>query len=523
MARGNPLRRLAHASSSGLADDSIPSPRNASAARARPSRHALAAWLRGERVLWLTTAALVVSGAAYLVWSFLPSALRPGDLTIVSDVAFLPASLLVALLAWRASAADGIADGTRRAWLWIGVAYLLFWSGDLLWFTYEVVLHVEPSPSLADLAYLAYYPALVIGLVSFPRVLRTPMERLRFGLDTATVVLGGAMVAWLLVIGPSASAAHRDSLETLLSLAYPVGDLVLLLGVVVMALRTPPDLPRGAVVTLISGLAIFLAADLIYGVQSVDASYAAGGPVDAMNVIAWTLTGIAAYLAARRANLSSQPHVDGRARAGIPLVPYLGVGVGYAMLLTAMSDWWTPTIAGLVLGAGGLTALLMGRQLVDIKENLRLVAEREGRRADARLQTLVQNASDLILLTDPDWRIRYATPSVTRTLGRQAEDVVGELLVELVHAGDRPIANSLLGSALRSGDRSPTYELRMLRRDGTSCSVEVSVLDLVDDPAVHGYVVTIRDIDQRKRLEVKLARHWQGHPGRGPDPVRGAG
>ena len=303
----------------------------------------------------LAVAALVVSGVAYLTWTFLPPGLRIGDPTLVSDIAFLPGSFLVALLAWHASAARDISSGARRGWRWIAVAYGLFWIGDALWLVYEVILVTEPSPSLADVAYLAYYPALVIGLLSFPRVIRSSIERARFGLDAATIVLGGAMVAWFFVIGPVASAEHASPLDAFLAAAYPVGDLVVLFGVVIVALRAPRDVPRAAVVALLTGLVAYLAADTIYGVQALNDTYAGGGFVDALYVSAWTLTGIGAYLAASRPDDAAD--IEARPTDAVPLVPYLAVGIGYAMLLAALSHDWTPAVAGLVAGAGGLTVL----------------------------------------------------------------------------------------------------------------------------------------------------------------------
>lgn len=452
----------------------------------------------------LAVAALVVSGVAYLTWTFLPPGLRIGDPTLVSDIAFLPGSFLVALLAWHASSARDISSGARRGWRWIAISYVFFWLGDALWLVYEVILAMEPSPSLADVAYLAYYPALVIGLLSFPRVIRSPIERARFGLDAATIVLGGVMVAWFFVIGPVASAEHANPLDAFLSAAYPVGDLVILFGVVIVALRAPRDVPRAAVVALLSGLVAYLAADTIYGVQALNDTYAGGGFVDALSVSAWTLTGIGAYLAATRRDAVSE--LEARSTDGVPLVPYLAVAIGYAMLLAALSHDWTPAIVGLVAGAGGLTALVMARQLLAVKENIRLVGEEEARRAEARLRSLVENASDLILVTDAERNVIYATPSVGRTLGFTAEQVAGRPIEGLVHPEDVSMARGLMDDVQGTGLGSPTYQLRLIRSDGTPLSVELSVLDLLDDPEMRSLVITIRDIDRRNRLELKLAR-----------------
>jgi hypothetical protein len=242
-------------------------------------------------------ALLLCSGAAYLAWSLLPASMRPGDATLISDIAFLPGSLMVAVLAWQAGSRAALSAASRRAWRWIAVGYLLFWLGDAVWFALEIIARASPSPSLADACYLAYYPVMFIGLAIFPRVLRSRTDRARYALDTATVVVGGWMATWFLVIGPVAAAAYAEPLDTLLATAYPIGDLVLLLGVAMVLLRSPSDVPASAITALLAGLLVFLVADTIYAVQALEETYAGGQLVDAINVVAWSLTGVGAYRA----------------------------------------------------------------------------------------------------------------------------------------------------------------------------------------------------------------------------------
>ena len=42
----------------------------------------------------------------------------------------------------------------------IGLALLASAAGELVWFLCEQVWHIDPSPSVADLFYLAMYPLL---------------------------------------------------------------------------------------------------------------------------------------------------------------------------------------------------------------------------------------------------------------------------------------------------------------------------------------------------------------------------
>lgn len=462
--------------------------------------------------LWkLITGGLVAYVAVFATWAVAPNDIDPQSQAIIGDFAFLLPGLIVASLAWRAGSAPGLPRPARRAWAWLSVAYLAFWLGDVLFFVYEVVIGDLPNPSLADAAYLAYYPLLLVGLASFPRVLATGTQRLRFVLDATTVALGGSMVVWYFVLGPIAEATEPDLGALLVSMAYPVGDLVLLLGVAITLTRVPRELSRAALGLLVGGLLLSLAADLAYSVQSLEGTYESGRWVDALYLVAWALLGLSAFAGYARRIPSVEPSWNQASRDQVPLVPYLSVALGYGMLVAALRSEWTPTIAGLVVGAGGLTALVVVRQVIAVRENVGLVTEREARRGEARFRSLVQNASDLILVVDRDWTIQYETPSVERVLGYRLEELQRTRLAEIIHPDDRASLNALREQPTASANRAHN-ELRITRSDGSWMFVEASVTSLLDDPEIRGLVVTIRNVDDRKRLELKLTHQAYHDP-----------
>ena len=49
-----------------------------------------------------------------------------------------------------------------------GMAFLAWFAGDALWLYYENILGSAPFPSWADAGYLAFYPLLFLGLLTFP-------------------------------------------------------------------------------------------------------------------------------------------------------------------------------------------------------------------------------------------------------------------------------------------------------------------------------------------------------------------
>lgn len=470
-----------------------------------------------RRRLWaLLSGGLVVYAVAFLAWAVAPFDVSPEVRDVIGDAAFLPPGILVAFLAWRAATVSGLSSQTRRAWLVLGVAYLAFWAGDVIYFWYDIIAREPPYPSLADAAYLVYYPLLLIGLISFPRVLGSGTERRRFGLDVTTVALGGAMVVWYFVLGPIAESNQTGFVETLVSVAYPVGDLILLLGLAVIVIRAPRELPHRALMFLLAALVAELAADLAYGVQNLNGTYEAGRAVDGLYMLGWALFGVGAYFGYGRPGPAERSNTRGTDTADrVPLVPYLAVALGYGLLVAAIRTSWSPTVAGLVVGAGGLTGLVVARQVIAVRENLRLVAQRESRRGEARFRSLVQDASDLIVVLDRSYAVQYQTPSVEHVLGYGLAELQGTRLVDLVHPDDVAAFEGFLSDTATAFALAAARETRLALKDGGWLYVKAAATNLLDDPDVEGIVVTVRNIDDRKRLELKLA-HQAYH-----DPLTG--
>ena len=132
------------------------------------------------------------------------------------------------------------------------VACLLNATSDIVWTVEENVLGQDPSEGLANIGYLLFYPTLLGSLILLPDAIRTGREWLRFGLDAATVVVGGGMAIWYFVITPTFTADATSTFALVVSLSYPVGDLLLLLGISAVLLRCPRG-PRQRPLLLLAG------------------------------------------------------------------------------------------------------------------------------------------------------------------------------------------------------------------------------------------------------------------------------
>jgi diguanylate cyclase (GGDEF)-like protein len=113
------------------------------------------------------------------------------------------------------------------AFRWFAAGISLNALGTLVEAVMGKALHVETFPSVADVFYLALYPALVVGLLLLIRR-RTSTREWGPLLDATTITTGLGLLSWVFVIHPAAGDRTLGLLGHVVSVAYPVCDVVLL-------------------------------------------------------------------------------------------------------------------------------------------------------------------------------------------------------------------------------------------------------------------------------------------------------
>jgi len=295
--------------------------------------------------------------------------------TAISDLAFLPSGLAAALMALRASR-HVLSIRSRRAWVLLTAAFLSWWVGDVVWTYYELVLGEAPFPSIADAGYLLFYLLVLAGLITFPIAPQSRIERSKFWLDAITVLLGGWMVIWYFVLGPTAVEQDSAALLTVLSAAYPIGDLVLIFGIAAILLRTGEEGHRGTLGLLAAGTVSFLIADVAFGYLSLQESYSGGDWPDAFWMVAQLLFVAGAQYQSWQASREEVRDPDQVIEIH-PLspIPFAAVALGYVMLIVAGHSAPIYPLGGLITGAIAVTAVVVARQLMLMNENVRLLGD----------------------------------------------------------------------------------------------------------------------------------------------------
>ena len=175
-------------------------------------------------------------------------------------------------------------------WYLFTLGMLLFVLGIVAYVYYEIALGRVPLPSLADALFLAAYPCAVAALLIMQNR-RLTRDRAST-IDPIIVAVGAGMLAWVFLMRPYVDELSLTATQRLVSVAYPLMD-VLLLAVVVRMLLVRGERPF-AYYLLVGGVLCTMAFDASYTVSTLAGTYETGGLVDALEMLFLVLLGTAA-------------------------------------------------------------------------------------------------------------------------------------------------------------------------------------------------------------------------------------
>ena len=121
----------------------------------------------------------------------------------------------------------------------------------------------------------------------------------------------------------------------------------------------------------------------------------------------------------------------------------------------------------------------------------------ERRRQQRRTERFVEESEDVVTVLDPNGTITYASGSVERVFGYDPDALVGENLFDYLHPDGREHAMDTFFRCVEDGE-SVAAECRLKSPDSGWFNVEGQCQNLLDDDAVGGVLVYLRDVTETK-------------------------
>ena len=386
----------------------------------------------------------------------------------------------------------------RRAWILLAASAASWCLGEVVWSISEVGMGITPqSPALPDVGFLAAIPLAIAGIMTFASTARGTSTGLRLWLDRGIVSLSLLYVGWELGLGQVFTGAGPDLASKVVSVAYPVGD-ILIGTALLLAIRRATDETQGRLLLLLGGLAANALADSAFVYASVTGPYAY--VLDTGWVIGYLMLALAALWPSGSTDRTNEQKPIDIWQLTLPWVTVLAGG-GTAMVVSAVDgrpmDVFATTLAGAVI------LLLMVSQLMAHQESLALLIR--SRLAAATLNEVIVHAPLGMVRMAPDTTIIEANPSFCAMLHAPSDEVTGSPIgrflpaeemamveMELKKLGERAVDSIEIETQGTCADGSAIW----LHWTGTSVENRSGALDY--------FLVMFEDVSERRSTEDAL-------------------
>ncbi|MEU8817529.1 GGDEF domain-containing protein [Actinoplanes sp. NPDC048796] len=258
-------------------------------------------------------------------------------------------------------------SGTRLPWVLIATAITLWFTGDAIELVQSYV-SVVPSVGVADAFWLSGYPLLAAALTLMARR-RAPGRMRPAVLDSLTLTVAAGAASWQFLIEPVLGAGYGVA-DSVIPALYPVGDVVLLAGTLLIALS--PGTRTAPTRLLLTAAGLYLGVDLGYNLLPYLLDYTIVARIGPLIVLGNALI-VAAAMHPARAELSNpgpQAAVLHPAR-----VLFLGLALMTTPLLTMLQSGFDHRQIILIVFTTACAAFVLARFTTAVREQERTQAE----------------------------------------------------------------------------------------------------------------------------------------------------
>jgi diguanylate cyclase (GGDEF)-like protein/PAS domain S-box-containing protein len=342
----------------------------------------------------------------------------------------------------------------RAAWWLFAGGQFLYFSGDLYTYGYRTVFGAEvPFPSIGDAFYLLVYPVLLAGL--FVLVKRRNPRRDRTALiDALILTIGVGLLSWVFLIAPNIHVTDQTWLQTMVGAAYPLGDVLLLAGLIRLAVDAGRRTP--AFWLMVASIVCLLATDSAYNLALLKGTFNYQLSYDAGWIFYYLLWGAAALHPSMRS--LEEPAEDHRTRLTPLRLTLLGGACLIAPGIRFAQSINDTDLLVVIVGSAVLFLLVVARMAALVRQEAHVVS---------RERALRGAGVDLVAAAGHEQVADAAISAVHRLLG--AEPPVRLVLVSgeqaVVAASSDGATGGRVGDATREWLRSGSESARLMHTE----------------------------------------------------------
>ena len=125
----------------------------------------------------------------------------------------------------------------------------------------------------------------------------------------------------------------------------------------------------------------------------------------------------------------------------------------------------------------------------------------EVNQSQKRVHSLLENASELILIYDSNKNLSYVSPSVINILGYTEDEMIAGKDFERITKKGQQALNQMFQDLFDKPDQAQKVQYTYLNKQGAIIHLETTGRNLLNDPSINGLLLNTSDITERKRAE----------------------
>ncbi|ANF94894.1 DUF4084 domain-containing protein [Paenibacillus bovis] len=415
----------------------------------------------------------------------------------------------IAALSWLLAAYRRGGQDCRPLWLLLMLGCLSSLIANIIWLYNNSILQEElPFPSVADIFYVLqplFYLSAFIYQIS--RKLKT-YGAVRFVFDIAIVMTAAISLSWQYVLQPIVSTPGIPTFNMSMALAYPIGDLVLLLSALGIYFGFRTIWPERLLSLLFAGVLTQIIGDCMFSVTvyTQDSSWMIwSNPCFGLSLLLIGLTGIVYKKSLEK--LPSQQttlpvEVVEKPNWIRTLLPYITV---IALFIVMVVD--SNSRNAIALGSGLSILFVIIRQLLILLENRMLLVTLSEKTialesSEEQYRSLFRYHPDAVCSLDLYGNILSINESASRMLGYSEDEL--DLLTNITFIPEqyRDMARMHFQQSWKGQPQS--YELCLQARDGRLIQVQMTNIPIMIQGHTVGAFAIAKDITEKKNNEERI-------------------
>ncbi len=157
-------------------------------------------------------------------------------------------------------------------------------------------------------------------------------------------------------------------------------------------------------------------------------------------------------------------------------------------------------------GCGIMLLILMNKIYTGLERQAQLIKKSESSLAasEEKHKAMIANISDAIVIIDVNGYVKYTSPNLMKRFPWMSKDIMNRSFYEKFYQDDRNIVADTIHGLLERNGKIRTIEARYLTSKREIGYLQLTAVNLTEDPNINGILINYNDITSRKVREEEI-------------------